>query len=100
MSSKQYPAGNDPHDKNRQSLFESLREYSPYLTLGFQLAAAVVGFFLLGAWLDDRWETSPWLKLLGLLVGSIGGFVKFFKTVANLEKKDRLMKKDSSSRET
>ncbi len=82
-------ARNNPKDKNQQSVFESLREYSPYLTLGFQLAAAVVLFFLLGVWLDGLWDTSPWLKLLGLLLGSIGGFIKFFKTVADLEKKDR-----------
>ncbi|MBI4417486.1 MAG: AtpZ/AtpI family protein [Ignavibacteriales bacterium] len=58
------------------------------MTLGFQLAAAVVVFFLLGAWLDARWDTSPWLKLAGLLLGSIGGFVKFFTTIARFERKE------------
>ena len=82
------PGSNQDERKKRadRSGFASLREYSPYLTLGFQLAAAVVVFTLIGAWLDSRWDTSPWLLLSGLLLGSVGGFVKFFKTIAQLER--------------
>jgi len=85
----------EPHHDRREdrgngsrSTFESLREYTPYLTMGFQLAASVVVFFLIGVWADKYWDTSPWLKLLGLLLGTVGGFVKFFHTVADLEKKE------------
>ena len=78
---------NEP-DKKHPSSFGSLREYTPYLTMGFQLAAAVVLFFLIGAWIDSKWNASPWFKLLGLLLGTIGGFVKFFRSVADLENKD------------
>lgn len=67
----------------------TLREYSPFLTLGFQLAAAVVVFFLVGRWLDTRWGTSPWLMLGGLVLGSVGGFIKFFSTIARFERKER-----------
>ena len=74
--------------KEDSSLGQVVREMGPYMSLGFQLAAAVVGFFLLGHWLDNRYDTSPWLKLLGLLLGATGGFVKFFKTVARLDKKE------------
>ncbi len=73
--------------KKDSSLGQVVRELGPYMSLGFQLAAAVVGFFLLGHWLDNRYDTSPWLKLLGLLLGTAGGFIKFFKTVARLDKK-------------
>ena len=74
-------------EKESSSLGQVVRELGPYMSLGFQLAAAVVGFFLLGHWLDNRYGTSPWLKLLGLLLGTTGGFIKFFKTVAGLDKK-------------
>ncbi len=97
MSSEQTPAGQDDHGKKQHSQFESLREYTPYLTLGFQLAAAVVVFFLIGVWADNRWDTSPWLKLLGLFLGSIGGFVKFFRTVADLERKNNRTKETPPS---
>jgi F0F1-type ATP synthase assembly protein I len=73
------PAGRTP-------LGSALREFAPYLTLGFQLAAAVVVFLLIGVWLDNRLDSSPWFKLAGLLLGITGGFIKFFKTVSELEK--------------
>lgn len=72
----------------------SFREYSPYLTLGFQLAAAVVIFLFIGVWLDDRWNTSPWLKLAGLFLGTVGGFIKFFTTVAKLEREQEGKKRE------
>lgn len=82
------PGSNEEKNKKGgdRSGFAALREYSPYLTLGIQLAAAVVVFSLVGAWLDSRWDTSPWLLLSGLLLGSVGGFVKFFKSIADLER--------------
>lgn len=76
-----------PGSGHRKTL-ESLREYSPYLTLGFQLAAAVVVFLLVGYWLDDLWGTFPWLTLGGLVLGTTGGFVKFFRTIAELERRN------------
>jgi ATP synthase protein I len=65
------------------------REYAPFLTLGIQLAAAVVVFLVAGIWVDGKAGTSPLFTLLGLLLGSVGGFIKFFRTVSQLEKKDR-----------
>ena len=60
------------------------REYGPYLTLGFQLAAAVVVFFFLGDWIDKRYGIAPIGKLVATLIGMIGGFIKFFKSVASM----------------
>lgn len=78
------------HDRREdRGTFASLREYSPYLTLGFQLAAAVVFFFLIGVWADKHWDASPWFKLLGLFLGTVGGFVKFFRTIADLDRKEK-----------
>ena len=89
MSSEQKPAGRGDDGKKRQSGLGSLREYTPYLTLGFQLAASVVVFFLIGVWADNRWDASPWFKLLGLFLGTVGGFVKFFRTIAALDQKSK-----------
>jgi F0F1-type ATP synthase assembly protein I len=82
--------------KKKVEIQGTYREYAPYLTLGFQLAAVVVLFFLLGHWLDNRFGIAPVGKLVGVLIGSIGGFVKFFKTVATLaadEEKQRASNK-------
>lgn len=62
------------------------RDFGPYLSLGFQLAAAVLLFFFVGWWIDVNYETSPTFQLLGVLIGSVGGMVKFFRTVSNLNK--------------
>ncbi len=50
-----------------------------YGALGFQLAAMVIGGLLLGHWIDRRFETTPWLTLTGLIIGSIGGFYNLIR---------------------
>jgi F0F1-type ATP synthase assembly protein I len=77
---------------NRQSTEEQKKEgvpaisrnYVPFLTMGFQLAAAVVLFFLLGHWIDNKFDIAPIGKLVGIVIGSTGGFIKFFKMVASI----------------
>lgn len=69
-------------------------EFGPFLTLGLQLAISVVAFFFLGRWLDEKFETAPWLMILGLLVGIAGGFTNFFRTVIALGKKEERNAKD------
>lgn len=75
----------DPQKKEMKREYRSL---APFLTLGIQLAVAVVVFFLIGNWLDNKFEISPAGKLLGLLFGCIGGFYKFFSSIAALTKQE------------
>jgi ATP synthase protein I len=76
----------------RREMFPGLgqvyREVAPYLTLGFQLAAAVIVFFLIGWWLDTRYGTSPIFELVGVAIGAVGGMIKFFRTISRLGKQD------------
>ena len=46
---------------------------------GTELAGGVVVLALLGWWLDRRWGTSPWLLLLGTLLGAVGGVYNLWK---------------------
>jgi F0F1-type ATP synthase assembly protein I len=71
------------------------RDVAPYFGLGMQLALAVVVFYLVGNWLDEKYGTTPWLGLLGLFLGTVGGFIKFFKTVSDLSK-DKKAQDDGS----
>jgi F0F1-type ATP synthase assembly protein I len=66
-----------------------MRQVAPYLTMGIQLAAGIVMFFLIGWWLDTRYETSPTFKLIGLGIGSVGGLVKFLKSAVELGNKEK-----------
>ena len=62
----------------------ALQGFAPFLTLGIQLALSIVVFFFLGKWLDGRFNTSPWLMIGGLLIGGVGGMVKFITSVMTL----------------
>ncbi|MBI3787863.1 MAG: AtpZ/AtpI family protein [Ignavibacteriales bacterium] len=88
MNEPSQPGEPKKSDPEPSDLRQTYRDIAPYLTLGFQLAAAVVGFFLIGWWLDTRYYTSPWFKLTGLLLGSVGGMIKFFRSVSTLNKQD------------
>jgi len=46
-----------------------LREYLQYLSLGAEIAAGLAVPVLIGYWLDNRWDTSPWMLLAGILTG-------------------------------
>ena len=70
--------------KKKVDIQGTYREYGPYLTIGIQLAAAVVVFFFLGDWIDKRYGIAPIGKLVGISIGIVGGFIKFFKSVASL----------------
>jgi len=63
-------------------------EFSPFLTMGIQLALAVVAFFFLGRWLDGVFDCAPWLMITGLAVGIIGGLIQFFLAALALGKKE------------
>lgn len=56
-----------------------LLAWGVYGAVGFQLAATVIGGLLLGGWLDKRWGLTPWLTVVGLLIGSIGGFYNLIR---------------------
>jgi F0F1-type ATP synthase assembly protein I len=65
-----------------------IAEFGPFLTIGMQLAFAVVGFFFLGRWLDNVFDTAPWLMILGLFLGTTGGFISFFRSAISMAKKE------------
>ncbi len=61
---------------------------APYLTLGAQLAATVIAFFFIGKYCDEYFGTKPWLMITLIMVGVVGGMIKFFRTVIELSKKE------------
>jgi len=59
-------------------------DIGPFLTMGAQLALAVLVCGLLGRWLDSELGTAPWLMIGGLALGVLGGFIKFIRTAMAL----------------
>ena len=82
-----------PEGKKNRAI-KIYRDFAPFLTMGFQLAAAVVVFFFIGVWADGRYGIDPWGKIIGLFLGTAGGFVKFFVTVNQLSKREEQEKHD------
>ena len=78
-----------PRKRGEESSDQILRQVAPYLTLGIQLAAGMVVFFLIGWWLDTRYDSSPKFKLIGLGIGAVGGLIKFLKSVVELGKQEQ-----------
>jgi F0F1-type ATP synthase assembly protein I len=54
-------------------------DIGPYLTMGMELAIAVVGMFFIGRWVDASWHTAPWGMFTGLILGVVGGFIRFIR---------------------
>jgi ATP synthase protein I len=54
-------------------------------SVAFVMAAAIGLGTGLGWYLDKRWHTSPWLTFVGLLMGTVAGFVQMFNMLKQLD---------------
>jgi ATP synthase protein I len=68
--------------KGLSGFAEGYRKAAPYMAASTTLVASVGVFAGLGYWLDKWLEhETPWLLLVGALLGMVGGFISFFRTV-------------------
>ncbi|MFA5834608.1 MAG: AtpZ/AtpI family protein [Bacteroidota bacterium] len=65
-----------------------LQTAAPYMTLGLQIAAAVVLFLFIGKFADEQFGTKPWLMVAGIVIGFTGGMIHFFREVIALSNKE------------
>ncbi|MCS7066648.1 MAG: AtpZ/AtpI family protein [Fimbriimonadales bacterium] len=54
-------------------------------SVGFALAGPILVGALLGVWLDNRFNTAPWLTLILLLVGIVAGFTQMIRLLNRLQ---------------
>lgn len=78
------------HDKAKNLQAVDLKETaSGYAALGiygmagFQLALSVVLGLVFGDWIDDRWQTTPWLTIIGLFLGLASGLYQLIRLLNN-----------------
>jgi ATP synthase protein I len=86
----------NPSDRERRgareeglsNLAKNLRTAERYVGASTTLVVSVGAFTALGYWLDKKLgHQVPWLLMVGAVVGMIGGFVSFFRTVLGTRKK-------------
>jgi F0F1-type ATP synthase assembly protein I len=72
-------------DTNKPSEFQkvarSYRQGWMYAEYAFQYGASIVLCSLLGYWLDNWLNTGSIFLIVGVLIGSIGGFVNLLRAV-------------------
>lgn len=75
-------------DKKDKHPFDSnlFKDYAPYLGLGLQLAATTVIMVFIGLWLDNKFNTSPYLTLVFAFLGVFTGLYHFIESVTRLDK--------------
>lgn len=64
-----------------------LRAYAMYGGLVFQLVATIVICLLGGRYLDERLDTAPLFLVVGLILGTVGGFYNFFRLLNQFQKR-------------
>ncbi|MDZ7694415.1 MAG: AtpZ/AtpI family protein [Balneolaceae bacterium] len=60
--------------------------YTQYISLGAEIAAAILLPILVGYWLDDYFQTSPWLILAGCFVGIVNVMLVIYRLADRLNK--------------
>ena len=65
----------------KSSMVEVMRAMGPYMDIGLTFVVTTGGGAWLGYWADRRFGTTPWLFLLGAVLGITIGFYHFFSVV-------------------
>lgn len=67
------------------------------LGVGLQFAGAILVFLFLGRWLDGLLGTEPWLLLLGVLVGAVGGFASLYRQLVIVPRERERRQRESKT---
>ncbi|HVP68088.1 MAG TPA: AtpZ/AtpI family protein [Anaeromyxobacteraceae bacterium] len=73
--------------KGLSGLADAYQKAAPLLGASTTLVAAVGGGAALGYWVDHKvGNRTPWFLIAGSILGMLGGFVSFFRTVMGKRK--------------
>ena len=54
---------------------------------GLEFAVAILLGVFAGQWLDRRWGTSPWLVVIGAMLGAGAGFYKLYRDMVDSQRR-------------
>jgi F0F1-type ATP synthase assembly protein I len=70
--------GTKKPERERQKWLKDLTFYGSW---GFEFAFTILAGTILGYFLDHRFKTTPWLTIVGFLLGSLSAYVTFWRWV-------------------
>ena len=80
VSTPPRPDGQRP-DGQRANRDQAQAQYAKYAGLGFTFVGTFLVLGAVGWWLDGKLGTAPWLMLVGIALGAVGGFYSMVKQV-------------------
>ena len=66
--------------------FRSLKSIAYLTQVAFLMLTPIIGGIYIGQWLDVKWDTSPWLLFLGIVLGVGTGFMSLYKFIMKVTK--------------
>ncbi|MBR4355515.1 MAG: AtpZ/AtpI family protein [Elusimicrobiaceae bacterium] len=73
----------------------SRQEHLVITTLGLEFAVAELLGGALGIWLDKKWETSPWMLVLGVLGGFTLGMYRIIRFAQEMDRQGKTAEKEN-----
>ena len=68
-----------------------------YAGMGVELGGAIIGFTLVGLWIDHRYGTQPKGVMIGAVLGIVGGMYNFIRQAILLTKEQSPEKRDDEN---
>ena len=65
------------------------KQFVRYSSIGLEMGLSVAIGVTIGYYLDRFFNTSPWLTLIFLILGSVAGFRRLFSLLKDLDKNGR-----------
>ena len=66
---------------------KQLRQLGRLSTIGIEIALSIVFGILGGRWLDGKFNTTPFLTVLGMALGVVAGFRSLYRTTRQEQKR-------------
>ena len=78
-------------------LGSAMGDAAPYLGLGIEIMLSMVFFVFLGYFADGWLGTTPWLLIVGAVLGMVATGVTLWKTVQDMDARSRSLRKRSAA---